>query len=278
MNVDKERMRQAYIDGALSASEISTFESKLTPVEKDRLALEIQFEFALADALGAGGNCPDDVWQRTRQKLAQRRPSQARRWNGRRTTAAILTTGALAAAAIAVFVINQPTEEPETPGDSAQIASAPIDPAPAITLGATTLEELAALSTIAPGEESAEAFLKENGVNLDVAPLTSLSIARVHHHLEVLGARKDMIGNSPVFELLIACCGYPEKVVVAEQGTPAADEIGRAAGGQGQVQATRTIGKYIAAVVGDHQAHGLLDMFSVAVAANAGLSLAIQAL
>ena len=80
--------------------------------------------------------------------------------------------------------------------------------------------------------------------------------------MEVIGVRTNEVNNEPVVEILFGCCGRPVKVMMAAQGSDVATLIGLvSANGNGEVQATRTVGHYLVAVVSDHPTHGLLDIF-----------------
>lgn len=243
MSIERERHWQAYLDGELSASEASEFEESLSAGERERVAAELRFESALADALGQDAACPDLLWKRSVAMLREgRAPRRARRrwaWGA----------GTLAAAVAVAFVVS---------------VLAPVNRAlsPAVVLAAESIEELAAMSETAAGLDPVQRYLNRHGAKVELSPLDSLAIAEAHHGIVLLGARSQSAAGEPVIEMLLGCCGYPVKVVMAERGSDAAAEIGRsAAGGPGQVQSTRVVGDYVAAVVGDHPAHGLLDIF-----------------
>ena len=113
-----------------------------------------------------------------------------------------------------------------------------------------------------PGHKAAALFMRNHGIHVQVDSEDVLPMAAVHHDIWILGARMDRAGKGEAGVILFGCCGEPVKITVAERGTPAAEAIGKAAAKNSQIQATRLIGGYIAAVVGDHDAHNLLDIFA----------------
>ena len=129
-------------------------------------------------------------------------------------------------------------------------------------MAAHTVEELASLSETEPGREPVEAYLVRHNIRLSLRSLVALKMHENHKHIQLMGAGTELANGEYVVEMLFACCRLPVKVLVAKVGSIAAQEIGRVAGtDEGQVVATRVVGGYLAAVVSDHPAHGLLDIF-----------------
>jgi len=244
MNERKEHLWQAYVDGELSAGEAAEFEASLTEDDRERLAEDMRFERALAERLSEGAECPDDVWERTRAMVQEQAPpiaalpSRAKRWR--------LGAATLAAAASVAFFISQYTSFLTGP-----------DFGPAI-LAASTLEELAEKSEIEPGVDAAVEFFEESGI--DLALVVDQPTEGQHRRVEVVGARHDSLGGEDVTELLMGCCGFPLKLLVAKRDSAAAHEISVATTGDSDIQSTRIVGDYLAAVVGHHPAHALLDV------------------
>lgn len=249
MKGNKDKLWQAYLDGELSVTEMAEFEETLGPDERAALAADRRFEAGLADALSRGAACPDDVWARTRALIVAKaeggppQRSRARRWYwGASMTAA----AAIIAFAIAQFV----------PSDPSRLDSATV-------INAETVSEAMAMMETAPGVEQAQQFLRLHHVHLKFNAVDTLGLQMIlHHDIEVLGAREERAGGQPVVSIYFACCLYPVKVVVAEEGSRGADALGRSAAQGGQVQAIRVFGRYVTAVVGKHHAHGLLDIFA----------------
>lgn len=245
MSVDKAKLWQAYIDGELSASETAEFEASLTGAERERLAAEQRFERGFSETLSRGGECPAEVWRRTLALVSERRksagPPTRRRW-------AMGGLGLLAAASIAlmlaIFIPGAPDSE-------------------SVVLAANTVEELAALSETEPGREAAVEYLRAHDIGFELVPEDSLGIAAIHYGIEVVGARASKTSRDEVVELLMACCEYPIKLVMAPRGSATARALGKAASEPGgEVQALRVIDGYVAAVVGKHPAPGLIDLFA----------------
>ena len=74
-NEEHEKLRSAYLDGELSASESARFDESLTPGQRERLAGEMRFESAMSETLSKGASCPDALWLRT---LARREAAPVR--------------------------------------------------------------------------------------------------------------------------------------------------------------------------------------------------------
>ena len=239
---DKAKFWQAYLDGELSVSEAAAFEAELDDEERQLLASEMRFESAFADKLSQNAACPDQVWDRTRALIeAQRMPRRSmRRWYYGAAT--------FAAAASIAFMIS---------------VFAPVDSSPssAVVMAAQSVEELAATSETPGDRESVHRYLLAHEVRLDLREPMSLHMAGTHPYIELVGARTEMANGEPVVEMLFNCCHQPVKILMVERGTKAALDIGQAAGAGHHVQATRMVGIYLTAVVSDHRAHGLLDIF-----------------
>ena len=96
--------------------------------------------------------------------------------------------------------------------------------------------------------------MRDHGYALSLA---STAQAAGHHDLRLLGAREQRYENEPVLELLYECCGEPVRLIVAKVGGAAAKQL-TAGVAMGQVQASRQVGEYVAAVVGRHRMDGLI--------------------
>lgn len=257
MKKNREMMRQAYLDGELSVSEVSEFEATLDEAERERLAAEVHLENGLAERLAQDAKCPDDVWERTKALVAEQhapaRPARLRRWYWGAAT--------LAAASVAFFVAN----------------NAPTPAAPsAIVMAAESVEDLAATAECDASREVVQAYLHDHDVELKIGEIEKVAKGSMmkHYGIEILGARSEELPSGKrVVEILFGCCEYPVKVLMAEKGSDAAIEIGEAAGAQNKnhVLTTRTVDGYIAALVGRHQAHGLLDIFGGQYAMASGI-------
>ncbi len=249
MHENREQLWQAYIDAELSLTEAADFEASLSEAERERLADDMQFERVLAERLGHEAECPDEVWERTKARILElgkppvRIQVRHRRWYWGAAT--------LAAAAALAFVISLFALSGVTPDRSAVI------------LVASSIEELAASSEVGPGSDSAEQFMHEKGVQLQLVDDSTLETLVKHHpDIHFIGARQELLEGDPVTEVFVGCCGLPVKVILASLNSKAASRIGLAAAQDGDIQATRVVGGYLAAVVGRHESHGLLDMLS----------------
>lgn len=105
--------------------------------------------------------------------------------------------------------------------------------------------------------------MHEKGVQLHLVDDGTLgTLVRRHRDIHVIGARQESLGGEPVTEVFIECCGHPVKILLANLDSNAAGTIGFAVAQDGDVQAMRVVGGYLAAVVSRHESHGLLDMLS----------------
>lgn len=246
----KEHMWHAYIDGELSTSEAAEFEASLNEWERSRLVIDMRFERVLAERLSENADCPDEVWARTEARLTEAgHPRKAKSPGTKRWYWGVAT---LAAAAALAFVI------------SVFAPSGVLHESPAIIMAASTLEELADTSQTAHGSDAAEQFMRDNGINLDLLDDATLeAMEGPHVHVHIIGARQEQLAGEEVTEVLIGCCEFPMKILIAKLHTAAADEIGLAAAQDGHIQATRVVGDYLAAVVGHHDgAHNLVNLLS----------------
>lgn len=243
MSTKKDFLWQAYLDGELSVGEMSEFEASLTSEERERLAAEMQFEGGLAERLSEDAACPADVWKKTKALLAGQQTKASRTIRPWYWGAATLAAAAMVAFTISVFAPVQTS------------------PSPALVLAAETVEDLAALTETEAGRAAAQAYLKSHEIPLEIRDAQSLAMTSKHKHLEILGARIEYAAGEPVVAMLIGCCKRPVKVIVALQGSAAAQEIGTASCGKSQVRATRAVDGYLVAVVGEHTPYGLLEFF-----------------
>ncbi len=246
MNRDQEQMWQAYVDGELSACEAAQFEASLTEAERMRLASEMRFERALSDRLREGCACPTETWQRARSMALECGGAGTHRASRRLAIAG----AALAAAAALAFVLSDVTGLFEAAPDSNVIHAA------------VSVEELEAESETDPGWESVQAYLDAHGIRLTLTDRERiLGLIRPHPKLEIVGARTNRFGGGEVTELLVACCDKPVKVILAPKHSSAAQALAKAAAEDGaDIQATRKVNGYVAAVVATHPAHGLVNL------------------
>lgn len=240
-----DKLMSASLDGELSAAEAAEFDHSLTPAEKANIAAEMKLERGIADRLSQGGRCPDDVWKRTIAALEQEATPMKRVRLAASWRYAITAMAAVLAITVigAVLRVNQVPQEPSIL---------------AIEKG-TTIEQLAALSTLSDTDtESLNAFLQQEGFEIRMTT-TDVQIPGDHHTpREFLGARPVTYRGEEVIELLFNCCERPVKIVVARTGSRTAHEIGERLA-EGQIQVSKPVGEYVAAVVGRHKVIGLLD-------------------
>ncbi|MBX7259729.1 MAG: hypothetical protein K1Y02_25460 [Candidatus Hydrogenedentes bacterium] len=241
MSIGNDKVLSAYLDGELSASEASEFDRALSASEKQRLAGEVILERALADSLSKNAACPDAVWEQlcqTIQSQPQIAPNVVRgpwRWN------AVLAAAAVLVLTIAGIFATTGGER----NDFLRMAERDV-----AQLKGTSAVDAVSLAAV-------NDYVHAHGYGIDIAAIQN---SEVHHHRrELLGARESSYRGEKVMELLFDCCGKPLKVVVAPKNGGAARHIGDALA-RGEVQASRPVGEYVAAVVGQHKAVNLLDL------------------
>jgi len=249
---ERERLCIAYMDGEMSTSEASAFHDSLAPEERDWLTQEVQFEAKLAEALTGEEQCPDLLWERTRRMMTdEAEPAGA----GRMLTAwrvAGLAAAAMLVAGISFLVqfavpLQQPAETPAMDGHGAILGPM-----------ADNVQDFSQTSATSDRHEAVQRFLHEHGIDLELASIEDMASGG-RHVVRLLGA---CMGNCPrgeLIEVLFECDGYPAKVVVGARGSAGASLIQKAVD-RGEVQATRAIGDYVAAVVCDRPAEGLLQL------------------
>lgn len=249
MDSQHEKMISAYLDGELSAAEAAEFDSTFTVAEKANLSAEMKFERKLAEQLGRGVSCPNDVWQRTLEAIEQKAAPVEQFRPRRNWMYAVTAMAAMLAITVAGLFVRVNLVSPHPPTVLA------------IAKGTTIamLEEEAQLRS--RDTDSVNAFLKEHGFNIAMTS-ADVQVPGDHHTpRQLLGLRPAVNRGEDVMELLFNCCGRPLKVVIAKTGTKTAREIGDLMA-EGKLQATRHVGDYVAALVGRHETYGLLDYFT----------------
>jgi len=252
MKKNVEQYWQAHLDGELSASEAADFEASLTDAQREQLVIDMRVERVLTEHLSRDADCPDEVWERTKARVAQLDKAKVREVAGRRHWYWGTAT-TLAAAAAFAFVISLLAPTGGSPDSSSLI------------FAASTVEELVATSESQAGSDSVEHYIREKGIKLyleDDSFLEKLKIGGGHHQLRIIGARQEMHNGVPVTEVLIDCCGRPVKILLVSLDSDVAGEISLATTQEGHIQATRVIGNYLAALVCRHESYGLLDLLS----------------
>lgn len=245
MNRDREQMWQAYVDGELSACEAAQFEASLTEADRTRLAAEMRFERALSEQLREDCPCPEAAWQRAREAvMACEAPPGATR--SRRLAIGGAT---LAAAAALAFVLSYAPGYLDTARDAKVIHAA------------ESIEALKAESETEPGWASVQAYLDEHGIDLKLTERDQLLGFLFHRRINLIGARQVKFGGGLVTELLIDCCDKPVKLIIATKHSEAGRALLRAAADDDtDIQGTKKVNGYVAAVVAIHPSHFLLSL------------------
>lgn len=229
MSPNKENLWSAYIDGELSAAEASAFDQSLSPDERARLAAEMQFENKIAEALTSDVSCPDALWKRVEGELSAAKV-RSKHFNRR----VMLYSSAAVAATLIV---------------SMSYFMSSVQAVPEFMRVATCVDELNQLSEVS-SPDGIEDLLHRCGIALDLNMPSPDTWAPVHH-VHLLGARHVEYQGSPVVVLMFECCRQPVSVVLAKRKTAAATCIGNAVA-TGNVQVSRPMGIYVAAVFSNH--------------------------
>ncbi len=251
MATNHEKLVTAYLDGELSAAEAAELDQSLTPDHKANLASEIKFERAIGERLARGAKCPDDLWQRTMAAVEAKTAPEIVEFKLRRNYWKYASVAM--AAMLAVTTI----------GLVAQFNTGPsVAPSMFAMEKGMTIEMLASQAELRGHDTAAvNAYFKEHGFNLAMTS-ADMTIPGDHHTpRELLGMRPATNGDDNVMEMMFNCCGRPLKVIIAKTGSDTAREIGGLVS-EGKIQTVRHVGDYVAALVGKHETHAILDNFT----------------
>ena len=245
MDSQHEKMVTAYLDGELSAAEAAELDKSLTPAEKTSLSAEIKLERAIGERLSRGVACPDDVWQRTMAAVEMKAAPVHQLGPRRNWMYGVAAMAAMLAITAAGLFLHA-----NTTNSGSSIFT--------VAKGTTVamLQEQAQFRNL--DTDSVNTYFKEHGFKVAMTN-TDVQIPAGHHRPRVLlGLRPATNHGDDVMELMFNCCGRPLKVVVAKAGTQTAREIGDLMA-EGKIQESRRVGEYVAALVGKHESHGLLE-------------------
>ncbi len=241
MSHERDRLWSAYIDAELPAREAADLHESLSPEDRERVGLECRLEKALAGPLVAGSDCPPEIWRHLRSSLEDR---TKRGWFTRvirRHQAGLIAASVLAASVLVVFGVSQFSGD-DLQGNILEIA-----------------EDVHALNREAevPGDvEEVRQFMAAHGIDVPLR-MPLLAAQTDMHRARLLGARQVRHHDEDGVELLFDCCGQPIKLILTQLGSALARKLEAAQGG-GQIQTSRTIGGYLVAVVGRHDASAVL--------------------
>ena len=242
---EREKRWMAYMDGQMSTSEALEFERSLSSREKDRLNGEVRLESAVCESLMGRECCPLALWNSLNEKMKKPAPVVMTRkyyWLSRGVSV-------LAATALVVFGATLYTDL----APNQNFAEASI-----IEIDNTNLVEFAKASEVPATVEAAQKFLDDNNIDLQFVSLPVPASGHVHK-VEFLGACRSKCKEKGLVELRFSCCGKPAALLVARQGTPAAQKL-KGAARCGSIQETRVTGDYVTAVACGHDSTGLIDM------------------
>ena len=238
--MEHEQLRQAYMDGELTACEAAAFEDSLSEAERAGLLAEQRLHRGIADTLACEVPCPDALWEQTRTALGRRNAPRPA-WRRLGTAVSVLAAAAIALV-VSMWLIN-------------------IDEESTIVMAARSVDELRAESEIPPGMAETEAYLAHHGIPFTFDPDRRPLGVQLFHRLNFVGAKTNHVWGDEVVSLLVVCCNSPVKLVFAEKKSDAAKALGEAAASSDQIQTLQSVDGYLVAVVSDHGAPYIMDIF-----------------
>ena len=239
---DQDKRWMAYLDGQMSTSESLDFERTLGARDSARLEAEMRLESAISESLSAGPSCPVALWKDISVRMAG--PAQVKA--GRMAYWISRTTVVLAATAAIVFGAPYYEDYLDTPGVRAQSQ---------VAIHETTRDEFSRGLQATTSMAAAEAYLRENNINLRLAG--TVEVERGHrHHLEFLGACRGRCPEGTLYELRFWCCGEPVKLLIARRGTDGERVLRRAVRCR-DAEELPVSDEYITAIIGGHDSSTL---------------------
>ena len=238
--MEHEQLRQAYLDGELTACEAAEFEATLSDADRAGLLAEQRLHRGIADALACEVPCPDGLWEQTQAAL-RRQTGPRPVWRRVGTAASVLAAAAIALM-VSMWLFNVNEES-------------------SIVMAARSVDELRAESEIPAGPDEAEAYLAAHGIHLTFEPQRRPKLIQVFHRLDFVGAKTNHVWDEDVVTLLVVCCNSPVKVVFAKKKSEAAKALGEAAATSEEVQVLQPFDGYVVAVVSHHGAPYIMDVF-----------------
>ena len=190
--------------------------------------------------------CPIELWKRTQAAIRAEAGAPDNRLHlSRWAWPAVAALAAMVLVAVGLTVYLGEGENPAF-----------------LKMDAHTVAELADTAQFSAGSiDDLNQVLRDSfDMKLAMHPLDAEGVSQVpyRHPRSVVGARHVAYQGEDAIELFFNCCTRPVKIVVMREDGPAARAVGSAVA-EGQVQAVRRVGGYVAALVGGHDAPGLLD-------------------
>jgi len=242
---ERDELWWANLDGETSPSEAVQYDRCLSPEDRERNAGDLRMEAELAEVLGAPVACPDDIWQRTLERVKQQERVEhatSRRRATRWVWRAVPVAASLLIVCAVAFNMNRPAPKP-----------------PFLALKAGDLGGLAARSQVTGGVQGVRTFMKEHAMPLALDPSDPFDGSVTSHHL--LGVREDAFQGEHVVQLLFDCGGQPAMLIIAKEQGNAAKEIAKGLA-VGAVSASRAIGDVLVAVVGANAPSDLMSVLN----------------
>ncbi len=234
MNTQDSKLWSAYMDGEMSASEAAEFDKVLSPRDRARLAAETRFETVLGDCLRGGPDCPEGLWSEIQARLSTTTGAPARQtsWSTWAVAASLLLVAGLGYGAY--------TWMNRMPDFLRLDAGYPV--------------------AMAANCDEVHDFIEDHHWGVTLASADVLKQGHLSRS-ELMGARDVRYKDQLVVEVMYECCGKPMKVILVQQGTPAAKILERFATvpQRSHIIAMRPVGNTLAAVVGHHHVPQLLD-------------------
>lgn len=246
---EKEKLWMAYLDGEMTASEASAFDERLSPAERDRLAVEARIESGLAQTLGQEVKCPDAVWRQLKVQMDNEAPARPSRISWGRFAL-------LAASLLVVSVAGYWYVRGHDAGTGLQAGihgPTPADP-----------EMFALLAKTGPDADAIEGYMRDHDIQLALAESVRDARAQMGgHEITLVGSCEGKCPHGSIVEVMFLCDNEPARVLVTKVGSPGAHMITEGLA-RGELRSTKRVGEYMVGLICAQDATGLLDLLEEA--------------
>lgn len=229
MKKKDDRHWSAYIDGALSVSEVEEFEALLSPDELQHLNNERSLEQVIANFYKDGPACPEHLLNDVQKTINQEKVK-------RPLVLVYLLAGAIAACLVLLFTF---------PGNEGGGTKLP----------PLSLDSLKRQSATSASLEDVNQYLGSKNISLELRAFTD-----GHHSKEIIGAGVEQIAGEEVVVLLFSCCGEPAKVYLLPTNSKAEElMVYDSADWKNIIQSTAKKGTYRLALTSLHSSESILS-------------------
>ena len=238
--------RQAYIDQQLSVEEVIVFEDGLSRTDKIEIEADKQFEQALLAKLAENAECPDELWDDIRSRIAFQSSSWFTLFRLKAlhmqfvAVAAVFFAVIIAAALVLIPLRNDPQEIPSV-------------------LFSDDLAEFSRPASILGNFENIRNSLLENGFTIDFSKPSNGGV----HKIKPLGLRYVNINGKNIAQLYFSCCARPVTVFIGQKGVDQiSDHLQVENSFETLFEAHREMDNHHLFIIGPHPPTDILDLFS----------------